>query len=101
MDVLGRAMSISFRPEFRDRAWVASALESGAGAGDFAGVGALALHAALAVTPLADLPAALAAAQERGGGPAAELASCVAALRAGGDLREECLRLAGVLSRAQ
>ena len=45
MDVLGRAMSISFRPEFRDRAWVASALESGAGAGDFAGVGALALHA--------------------------------------------------------
>ena len=95
MDVLGRAMSISFRPEFRDRAWVASALESGAGAGDFAGVGALAL------TPLADLPAALAAAQERGGGPAAEVASCVAALRAGGDLREECLRLAGVLSRAQ
>lgn len=92
-------MAISFRPEFRDRAWVADALESEAG--DLAGAGTLALHAALAMRPLPDLPGALAAAQERGGGPAAELASCVAALRAGGDLREECLRLAGVLSRAQ
>lgn len=90
-----RAMSMSFRREMTDRTWVASQIE-GASPVD---AGALALHAALAAAP-GSIQEALEGALERGGGVGAEIASCVAALRSGGDLRAECLRLAGVLSRA-
>lgn len=111
INVLDAAQQRSYDPRYTDRAWLATELAALIGSAGWAELGGLAIHVALAVAPIAGLPARVSEAQAlapRTATPAwsapvwvaAELGAHVAALTApGSDLQALALRLAGAVAR--
>ena len=96
----------SYSPNYLDRAWLAAEFAQLVAAQAWADVGGLAVHVALAVTPLVGLAACIATAVALDplteGPTAAELTAQVAALTApGSDLQTLALRLAGAVARLE
>lgn len=113
INVLEAAQLRSYDPRYTDRVWLAAALAEMAGRAAWAELGGLAIHVALAVAPVAGLPARVAEAQAlapRTAAPAwsdpvwvaAEIGAHVAALTApGSDLQALALRMAGAVARVE
>lgn len=111
IDVLAAAQARAYSPLYTDRTWLAAQMAAQISSGEWALLGGLAFHVALAVAPLAGPAARLAEAQAlapRTAAPAwstpawvaAELAAHAAALTASGsDMQALALRMAGAVAR--